>query len=177
MKKRILLTFLFFISLFLSSFSMAKAVCPVCTVAVAGGLGLSRYFGVDDTISGIWIGGLILSSSLWLINWLYKRNYFKYVKNLKVLLPIKYLIIIIMYLLVLGPLAWKDIIGHPFNTVWGIDKLIVGIVVGSAAFWLAVWLDRKVRETSGKQLFNFQKIILPIFFLVILSIIMYLVTK
>ena len=82
-----------------------------------------------------------------------------------------------MYALILIPLAWTDIIGHPFNRLWGVDKLVVGTIVGSAGFWLAVWLDRKVRETRGKQLFNYQKIILPVSFLVIFSIIMYLVTK
>lgn len=177
MKKRILLTFLFFISLFLSSFSTTNAVCPVCTVAVAGGLGLSRYFGVDDTISGIWIGGLILSSSLWLIDWLGKRNYLKYIKNPKVLLLTKYLIIIFMYLLVLGPLAWKDIIGHPFNTVWGIDKLIVGTAAGTLAFWVSIWADNKIRKIKDKQLFNYQKIVFPVFFLVIFSFIMYFIAR
>ena len=155
----------------------ALAVCPVCTVAVAGGLGLSRYLGVDDTISGIWIGGLILSSSLWLIDWLDRKNYLKYFKNPKVLFLTKYLIIFFMYLLVLGPLAWKDIIGHPFNTVWGIDKLIVGTAAGTLAFWVNLMADKKVRKLKGKQLFNYQKVVFPLFFLVILSIIMYLITK
>lgn len=34
----------------------AQAVCPVCTVAVGTGVGLSRWLGVDDTITGLWLG-------------------------------------------------------------------------------------------------------------------------
>ncbi|MDP3917891.1 MAG: hypothetical protein Q8Q30_01815, partial [Candidatus Woesebacteria bacterium] len=52
-----------------------KAVCPVCTVAVAGGLGLSRYFGIDDSIIGIWSGGLMVSLTLWTIDWLSRKNW------------------------------------------------------------------------------------------------------
>lgn len=148
----------------------ALAVCPVCTAAVAGGLGLSRWLGVDDAISGIWIGGLILSSSLWFINWLKK----KYPKLTFKYLPIS--LIVITYLLVFGPLALSGIIGHPFNRLWGIDKLLVGTLAGSAAFWLAVWLDRKVRETRGKQLFNYQKIIFPLILLALSSLMFYFVT-
>ena len=39
----------------------ALAVCPICTIAVGAGVGLSRYFGVDDAITGLWVGGLIVS--------------------------------------------------------------------------------------------------------------------
>lgn len=165
--KKLLLLLLFFSPLFLSSFSTAKAVCPICTVAVAGGLGLSRYLGVDDTVSGIWIGGLILSSSLWLIDWLKKKSPKFQILNLKLL------IIALMYILILVPLAWTDLIGHPFNTIWGIDKLILGTVLGSLGFLGGVRLDKKIRKIKGKQFFKYQKIILPVSFLVIFSILMY----
>jgi len=39
----------------------ALAVCPICTVAVATGIGFSRWLGIDDTITGLWIGGLTVS--------------------------------------------------------------------------------------------------------------------
>jgi len=53
----------------------AKAVCPVCTVAVGAGLGFSRYLGIDDTISGIWIGGLMVSISFWTIDWMKTKKW------------------------------------------------------------------------------------------------------
>lgn len=146
------------------------AICPVCTVAVATGLGLARWIGIDDTVSGVWIGGLILSSSLWLINILGKKNPKFLIFNSK------FLIIVAMYLLILIPLAWTGIIGHPFNRIWGIDKLAVGITFGSLAFLAGVRTDKKIREIKGKQLFNFQKVVFPLLALITSSLIFYTIT-
>ena len=52
-----------------------RAVCPVCTVAVAAGLGISRWIGIDDAVTGVWVGGLILSSGLWMADWIKKRSW------------------------------------------------------------------------------------------------------
>jgi len=49
-------------------------MCPVCTVAVGAGIGLSRWFGVDDLVSGLWIGGLIVSLIGMTFLWLNKKN-------------------------------------------------------------------------------------------------------
>lgn len=154
--------------LFLTATS-TYAICPVCTVAVVAGLGLSRWLGVDDTVSGIWIGGVILSTSFWLADWLKKKN-----------VTFPYLAIIaaaIMYATVLIPLKFTNIIGHPFNTLWGVDKLILGTLVGSAVFLAAVFADRKIREIKGKQLFIFQRVIFPVGALAIVSLVFYFVTK
>jgi len=32
---------------------VSYATCPVCTVAIASGLGLCRYIGIDDVVSGL----------------------------------------------------------------------------------------------------------------------------
>lgn len=170
MKK--LITFLvgFFLFLFIP-ISPVFAMCPICTLAVGAGLGLSRYLGIDDAVSGIWAGALVISVSFWFVSWLIKKN-FKFLKFIKE----KYLI----YLSLLFWIAftyiplWKTgIIGHPFNTIWGIDKLIFGSVIGALIFLLAVYTDKKIRKIKGKQLFNFQKVIIPISFLTIVSLIMY----
>lgn len=149
-----------------------QAVCPVCTVAIVAGLGLSRWLGVDDTISGVWIGGVLLSSSLWLASWLKKR----FLKTPTV----KYLNISVssvVYLLVFVPLAWANIIGHPFNKLWGVDKLVLGTIFGSAAFWAGTWLDKKIRKIRGKQLFKYQKVVFPVVLLLLLSVILYLIIR
>ena len=60
-------------------YKVAEAVCPLCTIAVAGGVGFSRWIGIDDTISGLWIGALTLSMALWNINWFDKKKiHFKF---------------------------------------------------------------------------------------------------
>jgi len=149
--------------------SVAYAVCPVCTVAVVAGLGLSRWLGVDDTVSGVWIGGIILSSSFWFASWLKKKN-----------ITFPYLTVIsaaIIYAIVLLPFQFAKIIGHPFNTLWGVDKLILGTLIGSIVFLAAVFADRKVREIKGKQLFNFQRVVFPVGALAIMSLVFYFVTR
>lgn len=178
MKKLIrLLTFIFSFVILNSIFVIpAKAVCPICTVTVVAGLGLFQYLGIDDAVSGVWIGGVILSTSLWLIDWLAKKNF----KSLKWYYDFKYknyAVIFLMYALVVLPLLRSGIVGHPFNKLWGIDKLILGIVVGSGAFLLGIFADKKVRELKGKQLFNFQKVIFPIVSLVLASLIFFLITS
>jgi len=153
-----------------------QAVCPICTAAVVAGLGLSRYLGIDDTVSGVWIGGVILSTSLWLIDWLGRKNF----KSLKWYYNFKYknyAVIFLMYALVVLPLLKGDVVGHPFNKLWGIDKLILGIVVGSGAFLLGIYADKKARELKGKQLFKFQKVVFPVFGLLLISLILFLITS
>lgn len=150
----------------------ALAVCPVCTIAVGAGLGLSRFLGIDDSVSGVWAGGLTLSSSFWLSDWLAKKFKSKFNFKYKTLL-----VTILMYVLVFIPLWFTEIIGHPFNTILGIDKFIFGAVVGSVVFLKSVWLDRKVRQIKGKQLFNYQKVAFPLLGLLIASLVLFLITS
>lgn len=144
--------------------SSVAAMCPLCTVAVAGGLGLSRWLGIDDTISGIWVGGIIISSSLWFISWLNAKRPKWKVDTYQAA------IVLAFYLLVLGPLYYYNIIGHPFNTIFGIDKLIFGAALGSLGFMAGMWIDKKVRKAKGRQLFNYQKVVFPVGTLAILSL-------
>lgn len=149
----------------------ALAVCPVCTIAVVGGLGLSRYLGIDDSISGIWIGGLMISLTLWTVDWLGKKN-FNFLKKLDKK-TITYLSFSLWALLTYPPLYWTNIIGHPFNTILGIDKLVFGSLIGVPAFILGVFIDKKVRKIKGKQLFQFQRVVFPVTVLIILSLVLY----
>lgn len=154
---------------FLSLASPAQAVCPICTVAVAGGLGLSRWLGIDDSIMGIWIGGLILSSGFWMADWASKKSW-------KVPYP-KLLSILIMILFVIPPLYITKIIGLPGNTLWGVDKILLGTIIGSVLFFAGMQLDKWLRTTNEDKVYiYYQKVIAPVFFLTIGSVIFFLVT-
>ena len=162
--------FLFLVRLVLPTPTLA--VCPVCTIAVGAGLGLSRFLGIDDTVSGLWIGALIISSSFWLVNWLMAKYKLKIKESY-----LKAGVSVVTGALILIPLYFVDIIGHPYNTLWGIDKLVFGSILGSGIFLLALWTDQKARKIKGKQFFPYQKVVLPIGFLAIGSLVMYLLTK
>lgn len=151
--------------------SVAHAVCPICTVAVAGGLGVSRYLGIDDSLVGIWAGGLVVSVSLWTADWLSKRKWKileKSNNNINIVSSF-----IFWVLLTYVPLYMTDVIGHPFNTILGIDKLVFGSILGFIAFIFGVWADKKIRAIKGKQLFVYQKVVFPVVSLIITTVVLY----
>ncbi len=146
-------------------------MCPICTVTVIAGLGISRLLGIDDVVTSIWIGAFILSFSFALVEWIKKRW-----PKLKIetwTLPI----IVTTYLLVIIPLKLDGSIGIYRNTLWGIDKITIGIIIGSIVFLIGIWADKKERKIKGKQLFKFQKVVLPVTGLIISSLVFYFVTK
>jgi hypothetical protein len=150
---------------------MSIFICPVCTIAVAGGVELSRWLGVDDTISGVWIGGLVVSISLWLIIWLKNKNInFRWLSGL---------ILVLFYAatflsLYLMKMIWIE----NCQKLWGYDKLLVGIVFGSLGFAAGAGLNNFLKKLNGNKVyFPFQKVVLPILFLVVLSVIFYYITK
>jgi len=151
---------------------VAHAFCPVCTVAVAAGVGLSRWLGVDDTISGLWVGALTVSMSLWTINWLKEKGW---IKNFWW----NPLIFIAYYIMILIPFWKTDIISfHPSNLILGVDKILFGVVTGSAAFTIGYLFHLMLKEHNhGKSYFPYQKIVYSISPLIILAVIFYFITK
>ena len=148
---------------------MAMAVCPVCTVAVGAGLEGMRLLGVDDVITGIWAGALTLSIFLWTVGWLKKRG----VKNafLQIGLPF-----VIYYGLLAAVYALPGV-EFGATTLWGIDKFLLGIIVGTIAFYLgARWYVRIKRKNGGHAQFAFQKVVVPLSFLVVVTIVFWLIT-
>lgn len=146
-------------------------MCPICTVTVIAGLGISRLLGIDDIVSSIWIGGLILSLSFITIAWIAKK--WPHLPFTFYRLPT----IVLMYLFVLIPLKLDHIIGIYRNTLWGIDKVILGIAVGSITLLLGALADKYQRVKFKKIFFPFQKVVFPIVCLILVSVVFYLITK
>ena len=147
------------------------SMCPVCAVTVIAGLGISRLLGIDDLITSIWIGGLILSLSFITIDWIKKKwpklnpKYYRFPT------------FVLMYLFVLVPLKLDHIIGIYRNTIWGVDKIIFGIIVGSVALLTGAWADMYQRKKFKKIFFPFQKVVFPILALVLISLVFYFLTR
>jgi hypothetical protein len=58
------------------------------------------------------------------------------------------------------------------------DKLLLGIVVGSVAFWFgAEWYFHLKEKNGGRAYFPFQKVVMPVSPLIIMSIAFYFLTK
>jgi hypothetical protein len=159
---------LFFFGLFFAL--PAKAICPVCTIAVGAGIGLSRWLGIDDTITGGWIGALFVSVSLWSIKWVTDKSW--RFRGYKLAIFLLYALFIIV------PLFWMDIFFHPFNKLWGMDKLILGMSLGMLSFAGSVKLHFFLRDKNGgKVYFPFQKVAFAVGILLTLSGGFYWITK
>ncbi len=117
-------------------------MCPVCAVAVGMGLGLSRWLKIDDAISGLWIGGLIISLSFVLA---------KQTKRL--------LLVLVLFFSTVIPLKYLGIL---------IDRLVFGIVAGMIIFCLSLLFHLRL-----KHYFPFQKVVIPVLFLLISSLVLY----
>ena len=148
----------------------AYAICPVCVVAVGAGVGLAEEFGVDDTIVGLWVGALIIAMAWWTVNWLIKKNWcFRGCGSMTFLA---------YYLLTLVPLYYSGVIGNELNKLWGVDKLLLGVLAGSILFYLGTRYHFYLKaKNNDKVYFPFQKVILNLVVLILASGLFYLLTN
>jgi hypothetical protein len=172
-------SFLLFFFLLLAAYLLlpqaASAVCPVCTVAVVGGIELSRYLGVDDSITGLWVGGLTVSLIFWTIDWLNRKNI--RFKGRKILVVLGYYILVVLPLYLLKIIHLRLPRYETFCGC-GIDKMTVGLASGSIVFLIGALLYTYLKKKNGGHAhFPFEKVVLPIAPLIILSIIFYFLTK
>lgn len=166
-KKNILLGFLSLTGVLASSTALAQPVCPICVVAVAGGLGFSRWFGVDDIITSLWIGALLMALVLWTISWLRKKKWNFLFSDIVVFL--------LYYLFTYIPLYLAKIIGQG-NNVFGMDKVFFGSFLGTIIFILALWFNNYLKvKNNGKGYFIYQKVVVPFVVLALASLIAYFI--
>ncbi|HOX30194.1 MAG TPA: hypothetical protein P5080_03510 [Candidatus Paceibacterota bacterium] len=150
----------------------ASAVCPVCTVAVGAGVGLSRWLGIDDSIAGLWIGGLTVSLIVWTISWLNKKNKHFPFRNTTV--AFGYLLMMIV------PLYYAKIIASPYAFLCSCarDLLVLGIATGGSGFYFGALLYEHLKtRNGGHAYFPFQKVVMPILPLLSLTVVFYLLTR
>ena len=148
----------------------AYAICQlICPIVVAGTLTLMERYGIDNTISGLWIGGALVICSLLTIDWL---------KKWKSHWSIDVGTFVFFYASTFIPLYYRHIVGDPTKRLWGMDKTLLGVVIGSVFLYLGDWGYRIIKEKNGgKAWFPFQKAVMPILPLAIFSLIFYLITK
>ena len=151
--------------------SKTYAICPLCTIAVGAGVGFSRSLGIDDVIVGLWIGGLIVSSCMWLI---------EFIKGKKIIGKKwckwwLFVIVVSMYSLALVPLKLSGVIGHPLNTILGVDKVLFGVLLGSIVFFTSGRLHFFLKKRNVERNYiPYQKVIIPVGALWLATIFLYL---
>ena len=150
-------------------------VCPLCTVAVAAGVGVLESYGVDRILIGLWFGALIVSSIMWFIDWLNRKNIHFLFRKILVIVSFYAIFVIPLYFI---KIKGAVLMGTGINEVMGIDRLLFGVILGTIIFILAVLSDKYLRTLNeSKAMIKWQKVIIPVVYLIIASIISHLLIK
>ncbi|MEK7218045.1 MAG: hypothetical protein AAB728_01125 [Patescibacteria group bacterium] len=151
---------------------VASAQCPVCALGAVAGVGFARWLGVDDTISGLWVGGMMVALTAWTINWLNAKSIrFKGRIILTTLIYYGVFLYIPLYL-------WTDLLTHPLNVLWGANRFLLGTVVGSVAFLAAnIWYGSIKRKNGGHAWFPLQKVVWPVGSILLLSVLFFFIAR
>ncbi len=149
------------------------AHCPLCTAATIVGVGVTRSLGWDDSIVGVFVGAMIVSSALWLNNVLKKRNFggnaFLRISSITVA----------TFVLTIVSFYYAGIFG-PANTyrIFGIERIIFGSLSGAAVSFAVFFASNELkRKNGGKILFNYQTMILTFGSLIANALIFWAVLK
>ncbi|OGM15701.1 hypothetical protein A2V56_05640 [Candidatus Woesebacteria bacterium RBG_19FT_COMBO_42_9] len=173
--------FVFLISLFTIHYSLftreTLAHCPLCVGGAAIGLSVARFFGIDDAITGVWLAAFIGAISFWLDSWLAKK-----VKIApSILRPATY--IIFFGLTIWSFYAFNDymiaklrfyLVNPHAGQILGVDKLTFGVISGGILFYLVDIADNALIKARGKVFFPFQRIIVSLGSILILSLALYI---
>ena len=154
------------------------AHCPLCVAGAAAGVTLTRWIGVDDSITGVWIGALLGSASFWtysavlrrlpLLSSFRRNRVLKYTEN--VLKPI-------IYLLVFALTIWsfyKFQLVIRMSQIMGLDKLTFGILTGGVVFYLVDIANKYLVKKDGRVFFPYQRMALSLGSVVFLSVSIYI---
>lgn len=173
MKKIFLLAFVFLIM------PSALAHCPLCTAAAGAGIGIARAYGLSDSIVGLFLGAFVASSSLWINRMLKKKINIPYQE---------FLIMFASFLLLTIPLYLSGVIinseivktSKDYSMLglgmFGIDKLMGGIIIGTLAVWLVFNFSDYIKNKRKNVLWPYQGLSFMIITLLMLTLIFYMIT-
>jgi hypothetical protein len=148
---------------FITTANANPLACAVCTVAIVGGLTISRKLGVSDASVGIWIGAMLFALSQWTNEFLTKKN----IKNKY----IHYLMYVLWFCSIIPLYLGKTpSIEFGFNTILWVDSFLLSVFVGVGILAGSVLLYRYMKNKNGKPHFPFEKVVLPICSLTLISI-------
>jgi hypothetical protein len=138
----------------------ALAQCPVCIVTVGGGMFLAKKLGIDDLLISIWISALNVAITFWMA----PKIKIKYFKN-------PYILSLLMMGLTLFYFQFTDQIGGSGNRLLGIDKIILGQVVGLLAMYAGNFLYAFTKEKNHHHaLFPYAKVVFPVGLVVAITV-------
>ncbi|MBI4896420.1 MAG: hypothetical protein HY832_02630 [Candidatus Aenigmarchaeota archaeon] len=157
----------------LLSSGIAYAHCPVCSAATGMAVVGARLYGIDDLVLGVFTGGFIISTALWFNNFLLKRN-----KGAKYLPMQKTIMVLFSFVTTIVTLYMAGLLNNTaaIYTMFGIDKLFIGSLIGTAISIVAYETHAILKSRNNdKNYLPFQSIIMVLSFLVITSALFYVI--
>ncbi len=144
----------------------ANPACAVCTVAVAASLELARYFGVDDSVVGVWSGAFLALMGYWLILWFEKKGWRFWLRDY---------VLMFVSLSMIGFVYYKELVYSPEPIlIFYLDPFLFSVLLGALALVLSnrfyQWMKVK---NGGHAHFPFEKVFVPVASLMLLSIYFY----
>ena len=155
------------------------AHCPLCTGAVGAAAIGAKYYGLDESIIGIFIGAFSISTGLW-IGRKIKKEYIRF--QLPLIVILSFLLTVIPLLAVSKEPVYLPVLiagasGSLLNKVYWVNKILLGSIIGTFITLFGYWLHLFIKRINGKVLFPFQGITLTIFLLAISSMGVYFFTR
>lgn len=138
------------------------AHCPLCAAATGAAVATARFYGVDDTITGTFVGAFIIATGLWMNNMLKKRkggkNYFSF--QTPAILALSFaLMLVSLY----------------FVGLLHLDKLLAGTIGGTIITLVAFGAHHEFRKINKNHNYvPMQGILLPFLFLIAFNLCLYL---
>src|SRR5574342_1357477 len=126
----------------------AMAHCPLCTAATGAAVGVARFYGVDDAIMGVLIGGFVFSSALWANNACRKRGWnFVYGQGTTIVL-------LSLVFTIIGFKTGGLLTGA---VLFGLPRLLTGMLFGTVASLAGHGVHEYLRYTNnGKNIVPLQ---------------------
>ncbi len=163
------LSFLLVPSTYLLFPSLVSAHCPLCVAGAAFGITLTRWVGVDDSITGVWVAAFLGAISFWTYSLASSKISLSPAK--------KSLAKPLIYVLIFGLTLWsfyKFQLIIRMSQIFGLDKLTFGMLAGGTLFYLVDILDNFVIKKEGKVLFPYQRIVVSLGSMALLSLLIYI---
>ncbi|HBP26705.1 MAG TPA: hypothetical protein DD611_01835 [Alphaproteobacteria bacterium] len=146
--------------------AFANPACPVCTVAIGASLEVARHIGVPDSVVGLWAGAMLALLGYWTIKFFDMRGWNWWGRNF------------MLMVLSVSTIGFAYLGTVKYNPVWicgmfRADPVLFGTLCGAAIFIVTEKLYdfMKVRN-GGHAHFPFEKVVLPVIALALVSWVM-----
>lgn len=135
---------------------------PLCTIGIVGGLSLSKFLGINDLTLGLWVGALLLSASLLFYRFLSKKR----IKIFGGFVTILALFYVLSFLPLYKYLIWQS------PKICGMPRIILGSLIGMFVLFFSDYINHQIiAKNKNKVYFYYQKAIIPLLVLILVSII------